>query len=293
MTAPSKARRVTAILGAAVALLATTFVAAPAQAAPGLVAAQPPATKVSYVAIGDSYAAGFGGGDYLDDCGTSPNGYAALLASDDGQDLSALRGCIGATTSDVLSQLDGLDERTKSVTLTVGANDLGVGAVAQACLPPTGTPESMACSQALAYASAPETISALMTNLAATLTAVRNAAPRATVYVTGYPLLFETPSPDSPLAPFAPQIAVVNGGIVTLNSVIETVVDQRPGFEYVPVTTAFAGHGIGSIDPWIVAPGALDAFHPNAAGHAAYADAIRSAGFSPSMKRPPVAAARD
>jgi lysophospholipase L1-like esterase len=44
----------------------------------------------------------------------------------------------------------------------------------------------------------------------------------------------------------------------------------------VDVTAAFAGHGIGSPDPWINATGP-DAFHPTAAGYTAYTAAIRAA----------------
>lgn len=282
MSATSNVHRRTSTFAAViVAALSVAFSAAPAQAVTG-----PPVTpanvKVSYVALGDSYAAGFGGGDYLDDCFTSPNGYAALLAADPGQVHSELRGCTGATTADVLGQLEGLDHRTKSVTLTVGANDLGVAVVAQTCLPPTGSPESVECGQALAYATSPATIVALSTSLNTVLDEIRDAAPRATVYVTGYPLLFEILGPTDP---YLTQKAAVNAGIMTLNGSIQAAVDTRDGVVYVDVVEAFAGHGIGSGDPWIIAPTlppappSLEAFHPDPDGYAAYADAIRAAGF--------------
>lgn len=73
-----------ALLGAAIIVaLSTSFAVAPAQAITG-----PPdqaaAVKVSYAALGDSSAAGVGGGDYLDTCFTSPDGYAALHPNDAG-----------------------------------------------------------------------------------------------------------------------------------------------------------------------------------------------------------------
>jgi len=43
------------------------------------------------------------------------------------------------------------------------------------------------------------------------------------------------------------------------------------------VTGAFAGHWIGSNDPWIVLPPLPDAFHPTPVGYDAYANAIRAA----------------
>lgn len=266
MTAPSNTRRLTSLLGAAVVALATMFAASPAQAAPDSALAKPAAAKVAYVALGDSYAAGVGGGDYLDPCYTSPNGYAALLADDPGQVHSDLRGCFGATTDVVqATQLADLDRRTKSATLTVGANDLGVGMVAQICL--TATVEDCLAAVAGAQALLPQ----LSVDLSATLAAIRDVAPRATVYVTGYPLLFE-PSTE-------PRLVAVNQGVQLLNDLIEaTVAAAGSGFVYVDVEAVFAGHGLGAADEWILGLTDPWAFHPNPDGHVAYADAIRAAG---------------
>jgi len=97
---------------------------------------------------------------------------------------------------------------------------------------------------------------------------VREAAPNATVIVTGYPLLFENP-------PVGSVEFLVNQGILALNATIEaTVLAAGSGFVYVDLVDAFAGHSLGSADPWLVAPPAPDAFHPNPAGYAAIADAI-------------------
>jgi lysophospholipase L1-like esterase len=252
MTTLSRTRRLTTLASASILVAsATVFGALPAFAAPGGESGPPPAEKATYAALGDSYAAGFGGGEYVDACFTSPNGYAAELAADPGLAPHAtLRGCTGATIEDVVAnQLGGLDLRTRLITLTVGANDLGLAAVTTACL--TGTVEQCA----------PELLGALM--------AIRTAAPKATVIVTGYPLLLD---------PALPQASAVNDGIIALNAVIEAAVEAAgPGFVYVDVTDEFADHGIGSMDPWIVLPGSFDAFHPNPEGYDAYATAIRSA----------------
>ncbi|MGR0220593.1 SGNH/GDSL hydrolase family protein [Agromyces sp. ZXT2-6] len=250
---------------AVLALLFGTSAPATALATPANPPGLPPAVdKVAYAALGDSYAAGFGGGDYdpFDPCAQSPNGYAAQLASDPGNVHVALRGCTGADTDDVLAQLGGLDHRTRFVTLTVGANDLGLDAVTEACL---GGP-SAACTEAIAAAGFIAQ-NVLPGDLAVTLAAVRTAAPRATVAVTGYPHLLE---------PIVPGAAEVNAGVDVLNSVIAGVVGSAPGFVYVDVVGTFQGHGIGSADPWIASPPDFDAFHPNPAGYTAYADAIRA-----------------
>lgn len=266
MTTLSRTRRLTTLASASILVAsATLFGALPAMAAPGGQPGPPSADKAAYAALGDSYAAGVGGGDYLDACLTSPNGYAADLASDPGLTVHAsLRGCVGATVDDVVAtQLGGLDLRTRLVTLTVGANDLGLDTVTTACL--LGTVEQCAAAVAAAQANLPM----LASDLAGALAAIRTAAPKATVLVTGYPLLLD---------PAVPQAGVVNAGVVALNAVIQGVVAAAgPGFVYVDVTDDFAGHGLGSASPWIVAPPNADAFHPNPAGYDAYAAAIRAA----------------
>ncbi|MGA8048545.1 MAG: SGNH/GDSL hydrolase family protein [Dermatophilaceae bacterium] len=266
VTLAAKTRRTRLVSALAVVAAATMFATFPAQAAPDSLTALPTAVeKVAYAALGDSYAAGFGGGDYdpNDLCVQSPNGYAALLASDPGQVHVALRGCTGADTADVLGQLDGLAKKTKFVTLTVGANDLGLDAVIRECLPGA----SAACDEAIANAlsSAQNT---LPNSLGETFAAVRTAAPKAHVVVTGYPRLLD---------PLVPTSGPINAGVDLLNDVIAGVVAAAgPGFTYLDVTGEFTDHGIGSIDPWLVGPPALDAFHPNEVGYAVYADAIRA-----------------
>ena len=264
MTTLSRTRRLTTLAGASILVAsATVFGALPAYAAPGG-AAGPASEKASDAALGDSYAAGVGGGDPLDACLTSPNGYAADLADDPSRSSHAsLRGCVGATVDAVTAtQLGGLDLRTKLVTLTVGANDLGLEAVTAACL--AGTIEQ--CLAAVQAAQA--NLGPLGADLGAALAAIRATAPKATVVVTGYPLLLD---------PAIPQAPIVNGGVAALNQVIASAVAAAGnGFVYVDVVPAFVGHGIGSADPWLIAPPALTAFHPNAAGYTAYATAIRA-----------------
>jgi lysophospholipase L1-like esterase len=267
MNTLSKTRRASVIWTSLLVAAATSFGAVPAQAVPP---GPPASSKITYVALGDSYAAGVGGGDYLDSCLTSPNGYAALLADDPGQVHTDLRGCAGATTTDVLNtQLAGIDSKTKTITLTVGANDLAVAELATICLTPDN---EAACLAALADRS--DDLVVLSANLVATLTAIRQSAPKATVSVIGYPLFFDNPTTTTQLA--------VNTGTLSLNAVIASAVATAgPGFVYVDVVPVFLGHGLDSAEPWIISPfdaGALpfEPFHPNPAGYVAYADAIRA-----------------
>lgn len=250
------------ILSAAVLTLSTTLIGAvPAQAVPG--PAQTATTsKVAYAALGDSYAAGVGGGGYLDACLTSPAGYPSLLSADPGVHHVSLLGCTGATTADVTTQLSTLTRQTKLVTVTVGANDLGLDVLTTACL--TGTVEECLVAVAVAQTRLPQ----LAVDLGTTFASIRAAAPKATVVVTGYPLLFESP--------IDPRKIAVNQGIMLLNDLIEASAIAA-GFVFVDVETAFAGHGLDSADPWIHDLFSPEAFHPTVAGYQAYAAAIRAA----------------
>jgi hypothetical protein len=74
----------------------------------------------------------------------------------------------------------------------------------------------------------------------------------------------------------SPRITLAEGDITQNDHlVVVSVTTQDPDVNivYVDVTAQFAQHGIGSPVPFINATGP-DAFHPNAAGYRAYADAI-------------------
>jgi lysophospholipase L1-like esterase len=235
---------------------------------------------LQYAALGDSYAAGVGAGSYDGTkCMRSSKGYPALLDSEKHIRLQANATCAGATTSTVAdTQLSTLNPGFELVTLTVGGNDLGFAALAVNCLPPTGTQEK--CQEAIDAAKVK-----LATELPSALTLlygdVADAAPKALIVVTGYPLLFELVEGD----PLFDLKAQINGAITLLNSTIRQAVDDQPdsvNIIYVDVTTPFLGHGIGSTTSFINAPApgqppSQEDFHPNAAGYRAYADAISAA----------------
>ena len=246
--------------------------AASGVAAGALPAGAAPVTPTNkYVALGDSYAAGQGGGDYLNDCLQSPNGYPALLDAVKGTNLLRNVSCAQATTDDVTdTQLAALNRGTTLVTLTVGGNDLNVAGIAAVCL----SPDLAACQQAISDATYFVSSGQLSAALADTYAQIDAAAPRAHTIVTGYPYLFEPSETDV-------RITQLNNATTLLNQAIQFAVVQAQladaSIEYVDVSGAFFGHGIGSLEPWIYMPTEPDAFHPTPAGYEAYATAIQAA----------------
>src|ERR1700761_1093283 len=108
--------RLTKILACSVASAAVLAMAAilPASAA----------TPVNYAALGDSYAAGVGTGDYISSsgsCDRSLESYAALWEAAHSVSNFDFAACSGAKTTDVLSsQLGGLSASTNLITMNIG-----------------------------------------------------------------------------------------------------------------------------------------------------------------------------
>jgi lysophospholipase L1-like esterase len=224
-------------------------------------AASPP----SYIALGDSIAAGTGGGVAVPPCLQTAGSYPALLGA------NANLACYGATTADVLAnQVPLVPAGVRNVTVTVGANDVGDAPVVFAC---TADPASATCSDAL-HTAVFVLLPQLPAKLRATIAAVRTKAPGAHITLTGYPLLFTVSGLPPALQPVAAQI---NGATALLNSTI-ALTALTSGASYADVTFAFLGHGLGSPSPWIhpFTPGDPASFHPTAAGYAlGYVPAVR------------------
>jgi lysophospholipase L1-like esterase len=249
-----------------------------------LPAAAAPST-IQYVALGDSYAAGTAAGSFPN-CQRGPDGYPTLL--DDAESRIALTAnvaCSGATTSGVIAnQLSALDRHTRLVTLTVGAANLGLSGVAAACLPGPSQRCSIAISNAQGLLGDCQGVSPLGDLLIDLYGEVAKAAAGARIVVTGYPLLFKPPPANRNLDPVI--ITAINKATTNLNCVIQRAVAATQttyaNIYYVDVTEEFAGHGIGCTPYpnclFINAPvaGNAEAFHPTAAGYAAYAEAIKS-----------------
>ncbi|MDP9982369.1 lysophospholipase L1-like esterase [Pseudarthrobacter oxydans] len=273
-----KLRRRRTALGAGLATLAMAagLAAVPAQAV----------DKTTYVALGDSYAAGQGAGPYLDNCYRSDNTYSELAADTKAVKLVKNAACSGKTTQDVVSsQLGRLNRSTELVTITAGGNNLGFGAIVTACGAAMVNPTeaaAAACDKASADAAVMIGSGQLAAEVASMIRSVKAAAPNAEIVVTGYPYLYD-PVPlntDDPMSVFIAQATQLADG---LNGSIAGAALAN-GAEYVDVRAAFAGHGINSKtnQPWINLDyanlGSADNFHPNAAGYKAYYASMSAAG---------------
>lgn len=278
--------------------LVTTLVLTGATAFPAQAAKPQPISPLTYSALGDSFAAGFGAGP-VNGLGQSVEAYPVVLAGGGNLNFLAIA---GGTTATVAYQVMFIPHTTNQVTLTVGGNDLGFVSKARACFT-----EPTAC----AFSAADLVkLGTLTESLSANIAAVHAAAPAATIYVTGYPLLFQAAqnpgdsgfcvagdTPYGALRISEAQADALDADAVALNSAIMSAIagPTHSYAKYVDVTVAFTGHGLcgtpssqlpnpdSYINPVHVTTTGVDEMagplHPNAAGQQAYAVSIRAKGF--------------
>lgn len=219
-----------------------------------------------YIPIGDSYALG----------------YPALLGATD----PSLVDPTGATTRSLLDDVLGSAAlpSAKQVTLTIGGNDAGFNKLGGCLVGDCPTPAAIV-----------KGLASVPSGLATLLTAIRKKAPNATIYVTGYPQLFQptvtVKGLKVSLSCAAMQVpgvdvadlALLDVAATTLNAAIATTakaVNAKLGkVVYVDVARDFAGHGVCRSQPWITGLDAILPLHLNQAGDSAYSQAIRAKGF--------------
>ncbi|GLY97300.1 SGNH/GDSL hydrolase family protein [Actinoplanes sp. NBRC 103695] len=223
-----------------------------------------PKVTVDYVALGDSYAAGVGAGTESTECRVTPGAFPRLWAKSEKVDLT-LAACSAATSADVArTQLGALDAKTDLVSVTVGANDVGLTDALRVCAP---APQSAQCAAALARI--PQALATTVpTGVAELLTQVRAKAPKAKLVVTGYPLPFadvaSCPSMPLPLA----LRTTGNQAIAALNQILAAQAAAVKA-SFVDVAKIFAPHAQCTAQPWLVGVEGLadeTALHPTLAG---------------------------
>lgn len=208
-------------LGSGLALvLASTMVSSPASATSDV-----QGDGLQYVALGDSYSAGFGltpysTSDPADGCYQAEKDYPHLVAAELGLRLTDVT-CSNAVTANITTtaqntgvnggiapiQTDALNADTDIVTVTIGGNDLGFSAIAASCLAlAAGGPLMLYqyandCKQ-FYQLGGNDVLEAMIATvvtpaLAKTYKAIAEKAPNAKVFVVGYPAV----APDAANTP--------------------------------------------------------------------------------------------
>ncbi len=224
-----------------------------------------------YAALGDSFAAGVGGGGQRDVCWRSDDGYPVLVGRTLGLDV-AYEACLAAIVPDVERfQLQSLGESTRLVTVTIGGNDIGFVPVLIACAEPAWMRDSDPVIDTALHRLRTE----LPARLDRLLGVIVRRAPAARVVVTGYPRLFN--GIDCNLATFftGHEMSRMNVAADELAATISAAA-ARAGALFVDVLDDFAGHAVCDDPEWLngVNLPIEGSFHPNTLGHGAYALAV-------------------
>lgn len=218
---------------------------------------------INYVALGDSYSSGVGGGSYdLSTCLRSSNSYPSLWVSSHAVNSFTFPACGGAVTADVLnSQVNSLSASTTIVTITIGGNDAGFVDVVSSCRFGSDSACTSSVNTAKAFAT-----TTLPGRLDQTYASIRSHAPNARLIVLGYPRLFET-GWCGLLAMDSYKRTILNQAADTLAGVIADRAGAA-GATFADARPAFAGHGVCASSPWIKdVSGLIEAYHPNVSGY--------------------------
>jgi lysophospholipase L1-like esterase len=291
----------------------------PTAAAPSSAAAAPastptptsraaPAPRGPYVALGDSYTAGIGIPEQTGatiGCGQSTGSYPYLVARTLRLKLTDMS-CSSATIADLTAaqptsdgtnpaQLSALSAGTGLVTVSIGGNDIGIIEIVTKCteldlipalIPGRSSARLTPCEDYFTSGGTDQIqqrIQAVTGHLADTLTQIRERAPRARVYVVGYPDLLPAGGGGcgDALDITASDIAFLNREEVRLNGVLEQVA-RAAGDGYVDTYAPSEGHDACAapasrwLEPLLPSSPAAP-LHPNAAGERGMADAVLQA----------------
>ena len=256
------------------------------------------ARGATYVALGDSYAAGpviplyeqpYG-------CLKSSNNYAHLAAPRLGLTLRDVT-CSGAETDDMTHaqgvspgpnppQFDALDASTKLVTIHIGGNDIGFSSIAETCFDLTPFDAGTPCKNHFVVGGQDQVsarIAAAAPKVGAVLDGIHARSPSARILVLNYPAIFpHTGGGCWPLLPVADgDVPWLRSKQVELN---QMVADQAAahGATLVDAYAASRGHDACELPPfrWVepLIPATPAApVHPNLLGMLAMADMVVAA----------------
>jgi len=264
--------------------------------------ASPAPVNGEYVALGDSFAAGplVFPQVQLDPCFRSGVDYAHLVAQ--ALDAKIFRDvtCSGATTANILTtpqpatlpwdpamppQLDAVSAKTTLVTITIGANDIGLAGLALTCFNLLPQPLGVSCKDTQT-AGGVDRGAALVDGeagrLATTLDAVHAKAPHARILITSYTDYIQ-PDGCYPIQPVWAQDANYIQGLVDRLGQVTARVAAAHHAGYVDLITPAAGHdGCQLLQNWanVLVPGTtlgIVPLHPTALGEQNFARLVVAA----------------
>lgn len=220
----------------------------------------------AYVALGDSYSAGNGAGNYdssSGDCHRSFSAYPYLWKNAHSPSSFSDTACSGAVTADVLNnQLGPLNSSTGLVTITIGGNDAGFADVMTTCV--TGSDSTCVNKVNSAESFVRNTLPA---RLDAVYNAIRSRAPSAHVVVLGYPDMYTLNTFCIGMS--ATKHQKIDEAADVLDSTTASVAAAH-GFSFGDVRTTFHGHELCSGDDYlhslVISP-TWESYHPTATGH--------------------------
>jgi lysophospholipase L1-like esterase len=259
----------------------------------GLTACEPPPD--TYVALGDSYVAGPViplQGTTTPGCLRSDHNYPALVRSKIKVTKFKDVSCSGAKTDDFFApqdvqpgpanapQLDALDRQTKVVTIGIGGNDIGFTSIVENC--GTSLPTDPGCKADYVHDGRDELserIAATAPKVDRVLAEAKRRAPRAKVFVVGYPtVLPATGTGCYPRVPVLPaDVPYLRAKVQELNAMLKTRA-AKAGATYIDIATVSVGHDFCQVvGRWVeglvpLAPAAP--VHPNADGMAGWAPTV-------------------
>lgn len=256
-------------------------------------AAQPIPAGAKYVAMGSSFAAGPGIPSYYETppapCARSNGNYAHLTASRHGLALTDVS-CSGATTAHLTGrravpqgdslppQLDALTPDTGLVTITIGGNDINyIGRLSAAGC-------NMLAAQSWDKEKCPmppmpdeAAYAALALRMDAIAKEVRRRAPDARLVFVDYLTILPMTGDCKALALF-PFDADNSREVARRLAAITAKAAVDNGADLLKASALSADHDACAADPWMngfpISSGAGAAFHPNAKGMAAVAEAL-------------------
>jgi lysophospholipase L1-like esterase len=270
----TRARRLAAIVVAAVLAFALVAQAAQAKASP-----------LRYVALGDSYSAASGvlppDPTAPPECLRSILNYPHVIAGDTGAQLTDVT-CGAAETKDffesqyfgVAPQLDAVKKDTQLVTMTIGGNDSNVfieTVLACGSLGVLSLGQGSPCKDRYGSSFEDTIRNTTYPSLVRALGAVRAKAPRARVAILGYPWIMPPSGGCFDKMPIASvDVPYVRGIQATLNDAVRRAA-AATGATYVNLNTVSEGHdacqpiGVRWVEPVLQGTNAV-IVHPNALG---------------------------